>query len=45
LWRINAVWFSSERKPTNRIEGRVTASQIPRKLPNLPRRERDTVAT
>ena len=25
---INAAWFSSERTPTNRIEGRVTASQI-----------------
>jgi hypothetical protein len=28
LWRIKAAWFSSERTPTNRIEGRVTASQI-----------------
>ena len=26
--QINAAWFSSERTPTNRIEGRVTASQI-----------------
>jgi hypothetical protein len=28
LCRINAAWFSSERTPTNRIEGRITASQI-----------------
>jgi hypothetical protein len=28
LCRINAAWFSRERTPTNRIEGRVTASQI-----------------
>jgi hypothetical protein len=28
LWRINAAWFTSERTPTNRIEGRVTASHI-----------------
>jgi hypothetical protein len=28
LRRINVAWFSSERTATNRIEGRVTASQI-----------------
>jgi hypothetical protein len=28
LCRINAAWFPSERTPTNRIEGRVIASQI-----------------
>jgi hypothetical protein len=28
LRRINATWFLSERIPTNRIEGRITASQI-----------------
>ena len=28
LCRISAAWFSSERTPTNRIEGRVTASHI-----------------
>ncbi len=28
LCRISAAWFSNERTPTNRIDGRVTASQI-----------------
>jgi hypothetical protein len=26
---LNVAWFSSERTPTDRIEGRSTASQIP----------------